>query len=163
MKLATKNNLIITFILSIFMITSSFSATKASSTSTNSKQVTPVGTWMTIDDVTDSPRSIVVIKEKDGQLSGTIKKIFYRKGEGPSDVCTKCSGTRQDQKFLGMQIMWDMKQVSPDTWLGGRVLDPESGKEYKCKLTIEPGNDKLNVRGYIGVTLLGRTQTWVRQ
>lgn len=163
MKLVTKNNLIITSILSIFLIGSSFSATKTSSTSKTSTRVTPVGTWMTIDDVTNSPRSIVVIKEKNGQLSGTIKKIFYRKGEGPNDVCTQCTGERHGQKFLGMQIMWDMKQVSPDTWLGGKVLDPESGKEYKCKVTVEPGNDKLNVRGYIGITLLGRTQTWVRQ
>jgi len=161
-KILTSSKALLTIIVSIFLVSSVFSASQ-DSTSKTITPLTPVGAWVTIDDLTDSPRSIVVITEQNGQLSGIIHKIFYRKGEGPNDVCTKCTGEQHGQKFLGMQVLANMKQVSSDTWMGGTILDPESGKTYKCKITVEPNNEKLKVRGYIGVSLFGRTQTWIRQ
>ncbi|MFM0739801.1 DUF2147 domain-containing protein, partial [Paraburkholderia xenovorans] len=76
--------------------------------------------------------------------------------------CTACTDARKDQPILGMTIITDMKKDG-DGWDHGQILDPENGKLYKCKMRLEDGGNKLVVRGYIGVSLLGRSQTWVRQ
>jgi uncharacterized protein (DUF2147 family) len=126
---------------------------------------TPVGTWQTIDDTTNKPRSIVVISlDSQGQLVGKISKIYYRPGEGPDDVCSNCTGDLRNQKMLGLTILTNMQAnpKDPTYWSGGKILDPETGKVYKCHLTVAPDNKTLKVRGYIGVSLIGRTQTWNR-
>ncbi|MAZ38584.1 MAG: hypothetical protein CMF49_00515 [Legionellales bacterium] len=125
--------------------------------------LSPQGSWLTIDDVTKKPRSIVKITENNGHLYGNITKVYYRKGEGPNDVCEKCSGARKNQKFLGMNILWGMKKTGKYSWSGGKILDPENGKTYKCIVTLSQDGQQLNVRGYIGISLLGRTQMWIRQ
>lgn len=88
------------------------------------------------------------------------------KGLNPADSpdrrCTECTDSRKNQLILGMTIINDLKKDG-DKWDGGRILDPENGKVYKCKMHLEDGGQKLVVRGYIGVSLLGRSQTWVRQ
>jgi len=122
---------------------------------------TPVGTWQTIDDHTGQPKALVQITEQaDGTLSGKVIQ-----GLGPSDDptrrCTECSDARKDQLILGMTIIDSMKQDG-DTWDGGHILDPENGHIYKCKMRLEDGGKTLQVRGYIGFSLLGRTQTWHR-
>jgi uncharacterized protein (DUF2147 family) len=123
---------------------------------------TPVGTWETIDDHTGQPKALVQItQDADGSLSGKVIR-----GLGPSDDptrrCTECTDARKDQLILGMTIIDGMKQDN-DGWDGGRILDPENGKVYKCKMHIEDGGKTLVVRGYIGISLLGRSQTWHRQ
>ncbi|MBN3758983.1 DUF2147 domain-containing protein [Paraburkholderia sp. Tr-20389] len=123
---------------------------------------TPVGTWQTIDDHTGQPKALVQItQDANGSLNGKVVK-----GLGPNDQpdrrCTACTDTRKDQPILGMTIISDMKKDG-DNWDGGQILDPENGKLYKCKMHVEDGGQKLVVRGYIGVSLLGRSQTWVRQ
>ncbi|CAB3642894.1 hypothetical protein R8871_00451 [Paraburkholderia graminis C4D1M] len=123
---------------------------------------TPVGTWQTIDDHTGQPKALVQIVETgNGTLSGKVIK-----GLGPNDQpdrrCTACTDARKDQPILGMTIIDDMKKDG-DAWDHGQILDPENGKLYKCKMHLEDGGNKLVVRGYIGVSLLGRSQTWVRQ
>jgi uncharacterized protein (DUF2147 family) len=123
---------------------------------------TPVGTWQTIDDHTGQPKALVQItQDGNGTLSGKVIK-----GLGPNDQpdrrCTACTDARKDQPILGMTIISDMKKDG-DAWDHGQILDPENGKLYKCKMHLEDGGDKLVVRGYIGVSLLGRSQTWVRQ
>jgi uncharacterized protein (DUF2147 family) len=123
---------------------------------------TPVGTWQTIDDHTGQPKALVQIVESgNGTLSGKVIK-----GLGPNDQpdrrCTACTDARKDQPILGMTIIDDMKKDG-DAWDHGQILDPENGKLYKCKMHLEDGGNKLVVRGYIGVSLLGRSQTWVRQ
>lgn len=125
--------------------------------------LSPVGTWLTIDDVTKKPRSIVKITEQNGQLAGSIAKVYYQQGEGPGDLCDKCSGALKNQKILGMTILSGMTKTSDNVWSGGRIVDPKNGKSYRCKMTLSPNGQMLDVRGYIGVSLLGRTQTWVRQ
>lgn len=126
--------------------------------------LSPVGTWLTVDDVTKKPRSIVKITEQNGQLSGSVAKVYYQQGEGPSDVCDKCSGALKDQKILGMTILTGMtNQNGGSTWSGGNIVDPKNGKSYKCKMTLSPNGQMLDVRGYIGFSMLGRTQTWIRQ
>jgi uncharacterized protein (DUF2147 family) len=123
---------------------------------------TPVGTWQTIDDSTGQPKALVQIsQDSSGTLDGKVIK-----GLGPNDRpdrrCTACTDERKDQLILGMTIIHDMKKEG-DGWDGGNILDPENGKIYKCKMRLEDGGQKLVVRGYIGVSLLGRSQTWVRQ
>jgi uncharacterized protein (DUF2147 family) len=82
--------------------------------------------------------------------------------DSPDRRCTECTDERKDQKILGMTIIKDMKQDGEE-WNGGNILDPENGKVYKCKMHLEDNGQKLVVRGYIGVSLLGRSQTWNRQ
>ncbi len=116
----------------------------------------PVGRWVTIDDETGDRRSIVQIYEQQGQLFARVEKIFLREGEPENPTCQPCKGERKDQPILGMQIMWDMARDG-NVWQGGKILDPEKGKTYRCKIWLEDGT--LKVRGYWGPFF--RTQTWL--
>ncbi|MFC3677620.1 DUF2147 domain-containing protein [Ferrovibrio xuzhouensis] len=121
----------------------------------------PVGLWTTIDDETDAPRSIVEITEVNGELQGRVTKIFYRPDEKPDPVCDKCEGARKDQPVIGMTFLWGMK-TDGDGWAGGAILDPKNGKIYKAKMSLSDDGKRLRVRGFIGMPLLGRSQTWLR-
>lgn len=122
----------------------------------------PVGTWQTIDDHTGQPKALVQIaQDGDGSLSGKVIKGLGANDQ-PDRRCTACTDARKDQLILGMTIISDMKKDG-EAWDHGQILDPENGKLYKCKMHLEDGGNKLVVRGYIGVSLLGRSQTWVRQ
>lgn len=123
---------------------------------------TPVGIWQTIDDYTNQPKALVQItRGVDGTLSGKVVKGLDL-NDSPERRCTECGDERKDQKVLGMTIIRNMKRDS-DVWEGGHILDPNSGNEYSCKMYLEDGGRKLVVRGYRGVSLLGRSQTWIRQ
>jgi len=125
-------------------------------------QPTPVGLWKTIDDSTGQPRSLVRITESAGVLTGRIEK-----GLGPQQgdsVCSKCTDERKDQPLVGMALIRNVKPRDGDasTWDGGDITDPDNGKVYRVRLRPQDEGRKLEVRGYIGAPLLGRTQTWVR-
>lgn len=123
---------------------------------------TPVGVWQTIDDQTGQPKALVQISaDANGDLSGKVIKGLSGKDQ-PDRRCTACTDSRKDQPILGMTIIDGMKQTN-DGWDGGHILDPENGKVYRCKMHTEDGGQKLVVRGYLGIALLGRSQTWVRQ
>jgi uncharacterized protein (DUF2147 family) len=122
---------------------------------------TPLGTWTTIDDVSHRPRSLVEISETDGVLSGRIVRLFQAPGEDPDPRCVDCQGERHGQPVLGMTILWNLHHHG-DSWDGGEILDPESGSIYRVTLHPEGGGDRLEVRGYIGFSLFGRTQIWQR-
>ncbi|MFM0625606.1 DUF2147 domain-containing protein [Paraburkholderia xenovorans] len=122
----------------------------------------PVGTWQTIDDHTGQPKALVQIaQDGSGALNGKVIKGLGANDQ-PDRRCTACTDARKDQPILGMTIISDMKKDG-EAWDHGQILDPENGKLYKCKMHLEDGGNKLVVRGYIGVSLLGRSQTWVRQ
>jgi uncharacterized protein (DUF2147 family) len=122
----------------------------------------PIGTWQTIDDNTGQPKALIQIsQEGDGTLDGKVIKGLGANNQ-PDRRCTACTDERKDQLILGMTIIQQMKKEG-DGWDGGNILDPENGKIYKCKMRLEDGGQKLVVRGYIGVSLLGRSQTWIRQ
>jgi uncharacterized protein (DUF2147 family) len=120
----------------------------------------PLGRWTTIDDSSHKPRAIVEISEHEGLLSGRVVQLFRNPGEDPNPRCKDCTGARHDQPVLGMTILWNLHRDG-DTWEGGEILDPEEGSIYRCKLH-PAGDGKLEVRGFIGISLLGRTQTWER-
>lgn len=115
------------------------------------------GKWKTIDDETGKAKSIVEIYEKNGEAFGKVVKIL---DESKQDiVCSACDedDPRKGQKVLGMEILKHMEKDG-DEWTNGRILDPNNGSEYKCTIWLE--NGKLHVRGYIGFSLIGRTQVW---
>ncbi len=123
---------------------------------------TPVGKWKTIDDKSGKAKSIVEIWEDGGRLFGKVDQLLDPKPDDPNPVCKKCSGELKDQPILGMRIMWGLKKDG-DQWSGGKILDPDNGKTYRCNLSLADGGKKLQVRGFIGIALIGRTQTWTRE
>ncbi|MGA8276911.1 MAG: DUF2147 domain-containing protein [Rhodanobacteraceae bacterium] len=122
---------------------------------------TPVGTWTTIDDTTGKPKSIVEISELNGELTGKVVEVL-QSDQGPHPICKECEGKRHNQPVTGMQIIWGLKKDG-DQWDGGHILDPHNGKIYRCKMSLTDEGQKLDVRGFIGFSWLGRTQTWERQ
>lgn len=124
---------------------------------------TAVGTWKTIDDETGNVKSLVEITEVDGHLTGKIVKLFRKQDEDQDPKCDKCPGDKKDKPILGLEILWGLKSDGDNKWSGGEIMDPKKGKTYSCKLEIIEDGKKLKVRGFLGFSLLGRTQTWERQ
>lgn len=124
----------------------------------------PIGYWQTIDDVSHQPKSILHIYAVNGALNGEVVKIYPRPGQDQNAVCAACTGSKHNQRVVGMIILEGLKQDSKNAseWSGGYILDPHNGKTYNCTLQIAKNNQTLNVRGYLGFSLFGRTQTWVR-
>ncbi len=126
-------------------------------------QATPVGLWKTIDDETKKEKSLIRVSETGGVLTGTLEK-FLDPATKADVVCDKCSDERKDKSILGMTLVRNVKKNANDAalWDGGDILDPNNGKVYKARLKPVDGGQKLEVRGYIGVPMIGRTQTWIR-
>ena len=120
----------------------------------------PVGRWKTVDDVTGKAKSVVVIWEENGKLFGRIQKIVDPDPDDPDPRCDDCTGDQKGKRVIGLRILWDLSKGERS---GGSILDPANGKTYKCQLSVEDGGRKLKVRGLIGVSLLGRTQYWLRE
>jgi uncharacterized protein (DUF2147 family) len=120
----------------------------------------PVGEWKTIDDKTKKPRAIISIREVDGALKGTIVKVF--KEPGDKGLCVHCHGADKNKPIVGLTILKEMKAKTDNVYEGGSILDPKSGKEYRCVMK-QLSDKKIEVRGFIGMPLLGRTQVWQRQ
>jgi uncharacterized protein (DUF2147 family) len=134
----------------------------ASAATSMAQAASPMGLWQTIDDKTGQPKALVqIVQDGDGTLTGKIL-TGLGSNDDPNRRCTACTDSRKDQLMKGMTIINGMK-ADGDTWDGGQILDPENGKLYKCKMHLDDGGQKLVVRGYIGVSLLGRSQTWIRQ
>ncbi|MGK5030886.1 DUF2147 domain-containing protein [Janthinobacterium sp. MDT1-19] len=122
----------------------------------------PVGTWKTIDDATGKPKSIIRITESNGVLQGKIEKLFRAPDMDQNPNCDKCTGANKDQPIIGLTILTGLKKDGKE-WTGGEITDPADGKVYKSKAELIEGGAKLQVRGYRGISMFGRTQTWVRE
>ncbi len=123
-------------------------------------QMTPIGTWRSIDDETKQPKAQIVIADNAGVLTGRIEKLL-RPGADPNAVCDRCTDDRKDKPMVGLEIIRGAKKAEgKEVWEGGRILDPEKGSTYSLRLTPIEGGAKLEVRG--SVLGIGRTQTWVR-
>ena len=120
----------------------------------------PVGRWKTYDDKTGALHGLVEITEEQGVLQGRILKSYDPLK--PNPTCELCEGERKGQPVLGMVFLWGLTRQGEE-FKGGFILDPDNGKVYKAKLKLDEGGRKLLVRGFIGISLLGRTQTWVRE
>jgi uncharacterized protein (DUF2147 family) len=121
-------------------------------------QGTVMGTWKTVDDQTGEPKSYVEIFEQEGKVYGKITRLL---SAGQDAVCDACKGNQKNKPIRGMTIIEDLEPEGEE-FKGGKILDPESGNTYKCKIWLsEEDPDVLNVRG-IHWTGLYRTQTWSR-
>lgn len=124
------------------------------------------GTWRSIDDKTGFSKGIIEItKADDGSYTGKIIEVIPRPGYTPKTTCDKCSGALKNKPILGMTVLSGMKQSSKNEreFTGGRILDPLTGKSYKSKMKLNNSGSRLNMRGYVGVEVVGRSQTWIRQ
>lgn len=124
--------------------------------------LSPVGVWRTIDDKTKKERSIIRVTEANGEFRGVVEKIFDQPGDDPAHLCKECKGDRKDQPVIGMTILWGLRKDG-NGWAGGEILDPKNGRIYRAKMSLSEDGMSLNVRGFIGVSLIGRTQTWLRE
>ena len=126
-------------------------------------QMSPLGLWQSIDDGNGQPKAEILIAQRaDGSLTGKVERSLLTT-PNPEPNCTLCTDDRKGQPKIGMEIIRGGKQSEGKTvWEGGKILDPENGKEYSLRLTPVEGGKKLEVRGFIGVPLLGRTQVWNR-
>jgi uncharacterized protein (DUF2147 family) len=121
--------------------------------------LSPAGLWKTFDDHSHKARGTVRIYEENGLYFGKIESSF--KPEELAEHCFKCSDDRKDAPILGLVILRNIRKKGSE-YDGGDVLDPENGSVYKCRLTLSPDGQQLLVRGYLGLAIFGRTQTWVR-
>jgi len=122
----------------------------------------PAGRWISIDDKDGKPRSVIEIADLPGGLQAKIVQIYDRPGDNPRHLCRKCKGELKDKPVIGMMVINGLKRDG-DQWDGGTILDPGSGNVYSAKLRLIDGGQKLEVRGYLGISLFGRSQTWVRE
>ncbi|PIF93324.1 uncharacterized protein (DUF2147 family) [Acidovorax sp. 62] len=124
-------------------------------------QMTPEGLWRNLDDKTGEAKAEIRIRDTGaGGLLGVLEKRLSKDAK-PDDVCKECSDDRKDKPVLGLEIIRGAKKAEDkDVWEGGKILDPENGRNYTLRLTPIDGGKKLEVRGSIGP--FGRTQTWIR-
>ncbi|MET3495585.1 DUF2147 domain-containing protein [Variovorax boronicumulans] len=123
-------------------------------------QSTPVGLWRNADDKTGEVKAEIRIAEANGALVGRIEKSL-KKDTKADATCDECSDDRKGKPITGLEIIRGGKKAEgKDLWEGGKILDPENGKEYRASFTPVDGGKKLEVRGYLGP--FWRTQTWTR-
>jgi uncharacterized protein (DUF2147 family) len=139
-----KNRLLIIFLL---LITGFISA-----------QSSVFGKWKSIDDQTGKALAIIEIFEKNNKVYGRVIEVLNPKNK--NHICSNCSDEDKDKPIIGLVVMKGLKKDG-DEYNGGKILDPKTGKLYKCYINLED-EDKLKVRGYIGISLFGRTQYWHR-
>ncbi len=121
----------------------------------------PAGRWKTIDDDTGKAKSIVVIQMENGRLAGRIEALLNSPKDHEPRICERCEGELKDAPLLGLRFMWGFRPQS-DEWIDGQILDPNNGKIYSSKLRLTDGGRRLDVRGYVGLPLFGRSQIWER-
>lgn len=121
---------------------------------------TPVGLWQTVNE-SGQREALVRITEVDGELRGHVVSVFSPPAPRANPLCEECPGELKNRPVVGLQILagmrWDGERYS-----GGEILDPDNGRLYRCTLRLVDSGRQLQVRGFIGVSLFGRTQTWLR-
>jgi|SRR6266850_279811 len=121
---------------------------------------TPGGLWQTVNERGER-EALVRITEVAGELRGSVVQVFSPPAPSANPLCEACSGELRNKPILGMEILrglrWDGEQYS-----GGEILDPDEGRVYRCSLRLLEGGERLEVRGYVGISLFGRSQVWLR-
>ena len=117
------------------------------------------GKWQSKNEDTGKVESVIEVYEKDGKAFAKIVEIMNP--DRKNAVCDLCKGKKKNQPIMGMDILSGLKKDGKE-WSGGKIVDPKSGKEYKCYIELESA-DKLKIRGYIGFALIGRTAYWYRK
>ena len=122
------------------------------------------GLWQTIDDKTGAPKGQVEIrKEANGTFVGKVTKITPRTVYTPKEICVDCPAPYTNKPILGMDVLTGLKQGQGSNYVNGRILDPNTGKIYSMKAKLSANGKRLHLRGYVGVSVLGRNQIWIRE
>ncbi|MEG0344120.1 MAG: DUF2147 domain-containing protein [Acinetobacter sp.] len=122
------------------------------------------GIWKNIDDKTGSSKAVLEVrKESNGTYTGKIIKITPLPGYTPKETCVNCPAPYTNKPILGMDVLKNLKQTSEENYSGGKIIDPLSGKIYSMKAKLSANGNRLSLRGYVGVSALGRSQIWIRE
>jgi uncharacterized protein (DUF2147 family) len=162
MRTLIGSSLTLSLVMSILLASGCTPLAVAETGGQNSPGNSPVGLWKTVDDATGKVKSVVSIWAENNKLYGRIQKLVDPDPKDPNPTCDPCTGDQKGKRVIGLRILWDLRKDG-DGWSGGSILDPANGKTYRCLLSVEDGGRKLKVRGYIGLSLLGRTQYWLRE
>jgi len=121
------------------------------------------GTWKNIDDKTGSSKAILEIRqETNGTYTAKIVKVTPRPGYTAKETCVNCPAPYTDKPILGMDVLKGLKPAAGSNFTQGKIIDPLSGHIYSMKAKLSPNGKRLTLRGYVGVSALGRSQTWIR-
>lgn len=122
------------------------------------------GSWLQIDDKTGTSKAILEIrKESNNTYTARIVKITPRPGYTPQEKCVNCPSPYTNQPILGMDVLKGLKFKNNNLYDGGKVIDPLTGKIYSASARLNSTGKRLTLRGYVGVSAIGRSQTWIRQ
>lgn len=116
------------------------------------------GVWYNIDDEDGKPKSHILLKKENNAITGTVIKLLP---SAKTTVCENCKGDKKNKSLIGMEILWGMKKQSDGSYSGGEILNPKNGKVYSCNMRLTD-NNTLEVRGYLGLSIVGKTQLWKR-
>ena len=133
----------------------------AAGTGSAGADLTPVGLWQSVDQDTKQPNGWFLITDHGGVYAGIIAKMFLQPGQDPNVVCSRCKDDRHNKPWLGLEIIRGMK-ADGDKYDGGTILDPRDGNVYDAEMKLSPDGQTLVVRGYLGISFLGRNQYWTR-
>jgi uncharacterized protein (DUF2147 family) len=133
----------------------------ATSVSLRAAEPSAVGLWEQVDEKSGKPESWFKITERNGAYEGNIVKIFFKPGEDENWVCDKCEGAERGRPVLGLALIKGM-QRSGSSYENGTIMDPRDGSVYRALMKLSPDGQKLEVRGYLGISLFGRSQVWNR-
>lgn len=124
-------------------------------------ELTAGGLWQSLDEESHQPNAWFLIRDNGGLYEGKIVRMFMKPGENPNVVCDLCKDDRRGKPWLGLDIIRGMKRNGAE-YTDGTILDPRDGDLYSAKMTLTPDGQTLVVRGYLGISLLGKNQYWTR-
>jgi len=145
----------------VLAASAAFLALAAGGTSV-SADLTPAGLWQSVDQETKQPNGWFLITDRGGVYNGILAKMFLDPGEDPNVVCSRCRDDRHNKPWLGLEIIRGMRPDGGNAYNGGTILDPRNGNIYDAEMKLSPDGQTLIVRGYLGISLLGRNQYWTR-
>ena len=133
----------------------------AATSPVSAAEPTATGLWEQVDENSGQPESWFKIEERNGVYEGKIVKIFFKPGEDPNWVCDQCQGADKGRPVQSLTLIRGM-QRNGNSYENGTIMDPRDGKVYRALMRLTPDGQKLEVRGYLGISLFGRSQVWNR-